>query len=59
MARKSDPELKEKEIIERTAPPGDVIYQAIYDEGEHELSRNSTALALSGCRSFDGLLIVI
>ena len=48
MARKSDPELKEKEIIERTAPPGDVIYQAIYDEGEHELSRNSTSLALSG-----------
>lgn len=48
MTKKSEPEEKEKEIAERTAPPGDVVYQAIYDEGEHELTRSSGALALSG-----------
>ena len=39
---------QEEEIIDRTAPPGEVIYEAIYAEGEHELYRNSTELALSG-----------
>jgi formate/nitrite transporter FocA (FNT family) len=48
MAKRSDPRTKEDEIAERTAPPGDIIYQAIYDEGEHELQRSSSALALSG-----------
>jgi formate/nitrite transporter FocA (FNT family) len=48
MSRKSESQLKQDEIAERTAPPGDVIYQAIYDEGEHELERTGSALALSG-----------
>jgi formate/nitrite transporter FocA (FNT family) len=40
--------IKEEEIQERTAPTGDVVYQAIYREGEHEIQRNSRALAWSG-----------
>lgn len=48
MAGKSNSGKKEKEIAERTAPPGDIVYQAIYDEGEHELQRSSSALGLSG-----------
>ncbi len=39
---------KEEEIIDRTAPPGEVVYAAIYAEGEHELERNPAELALSG-----------
>jgi formate/nitrite transporter FocA (FNT family) len=41
-------EKKEEDIVERTAPPGDVVYHAVYREGEHELKRNNTELALSG-----------
>ncbi|HEY2800302.1 MAG TPA: formate/nitrite transporter family protein [Chthoniobacterales bacterium] len=41
-------EKQEEEIVERTAPPGEVIYEAIYAEGEHELKRNFVELALSG-----------
>lgn len=48
MDKKSETQLREKEIVERTAPPGDVIYEAVYSEGEHELKRSSSALALSG-----------
>ena len=39
---------KEQEVVDRTAPPGEVIYEAIYAEGEHELERNGIELALSG-----------
>jgi formate-nitrite transporter family protein len=39
---------QQEEIIDRTAPPGEVIYEAIYAEGEHELHRNWAELALSG-----------
>jgi formate/nitrite transporter FocA (FNT family) len=39
---------QEEEIVDRTAPPGEVIYEAIYAEGEHELHRNWAELALSG-----------
>jgi len=39
---------QEDEIIDRTAPPGEVIYEAVYAEGEHELERNSLELAFSG-----------
>jgi formate-nitrite transporter family protein len=41
-------EKKEDEILDRTSPPGEVVYEAIYAEGEHELKRNSVELALSG-----------
>lgn len=41
-------EKQEDEIIDRTAPPGEVIYEAVYAEGEHELERNSLELAFSG-----------
>jgi formate/nitrite transporter FocA (FNT family) len=39
---------QEEEVIDRTSPPGEVIYEAIYAEGEHELHRNWAELALSG-----------
>jgi len=39
---------QEKEIQERTAPPGEVVYEAIYREGEHELERDNRSLAWSG-----------
>ena len=39
---------KEEEIIDRTSPPGEVVYHAIYREGEHELERGMAALGLSG-----------
>jgi formate/nitrite transporter FocA (FNT family) len=39
---------QEDEIIDRTSPPGEVIYEAVYAEGEHELERNSLELAFSG-----------
>ena len=39
---------QEEEISDRTAPPGEVIYEAVYAEGEHELRRNSLELAFSG-----------
>lgn len=48
MAAQSKSEKKEKQIRERESPPGEVIYQAVYREGEHELTRNNTELALSG-----------
>jgi formate/nitrite transporter FocA (FNT family) len=38
----------EKDIEDRVSPPGEVIYEAIYREGEHELARENGALALSG-----------
>src|SRR3954469_20576181 len=44
----TDEEKAVAEIEERTAPPGRVVYEAIYREGEHELERNSRALAWSG-----------
>ncbi len=46
--RQLEEEKKEEEIIDRTSPPGEVVYEAIYAEGEHELERNSAELALSG-----------
>lgn len=36
------------EIEQRTAPPGAVVYHAVYREGQHELDRNLGELALSG-----------
>ncbi len=41
-------ENREQEVIDRTAPPGEIVYEAIYAEGEHELQRNNSELALSG-----------
>jgi formate/nitrite transporter FocA (FNT family) len=38
----------EEEIIERTSPPGEVLYLAVQGEGEHELERSSLALGWSG-----------
>jgi formate/nitrite transporter FocA (FNT family) len=39
---------KEEHIQERTAPTGDIVYHAVYREGEHELKRQSRALMWSG-----------
>ena len=39
---------KEDEIVQRTSPPGQVVYHAIHDEGEHELKRSTMSLAWSG-----------
>ena len=38
----------EKEIEERKSPPGEVVYEAVFREGEHELERSNSALAWSG-----------
>jgi formate/nitrite transporter FocA (FNT family) len=52
MKKKAEPERTEEkqaeEIMDRTSPPGEVIYEAIYAEGEHELHRSWAELALSG-----------
>jgi formate/nitrite transporter FocA (FNT family) len=39
---------QEEEIQNRTSPPGEVVYGAVYREGEHELERDSGSLAWSG-----------
>lgn len=44
----TDEDKVEEEISERTSPPGQIIYRAVQDEGEHELSRGNGALAWSG-----------
>jgi formate/nitrite transporter FocA (FNT family) len=41
-----------EEIIDRTAPPDAVIYEAVYAEGEHELERNSFYLVSTGALGF-------
>lgn len=44
-----DAESREEVAVEeRVSPPGEVVYEAIYREGEHELERPSRALAWSG-----------
>ncbi len=48
MAKMSRAEKFEEAVIDRTSPPGELIYEAIYAEGEHELHRNTLMLALSG-----------
>ena len=39
---------EEEQIVERTSPPGEVVYHAVYREGEHELQRTTAELAMSG-----------
>ncbi len=48
MAKQSLSAKREEEIIDRTSPPGEVVYEAIHAEGEHELKRSPAELALSG-----------
>ncbi len=48
MAKATHETKKEEEILDRTALSGEVVYEAIYAEGEHELYRRTAALALSG-----------
>jgi formate-nitrite transporter family protein len=43
-----DKEETNEEAKERSAPTGRVVYEAIMEEGESELSRSSSALAYSG-----------
>jgi len=38
----------EKEIESRKSPPGEIVYEAVFREGEHELERSNSALAWSG-----------
>ena len=45
-------EKEQEEIVERASPPGEIVYHAVNREGEHELKRSSSELAISG--SFDG-----
>jgi formate/nitrite transporter FocA (FNT family) len=47
-SKAKEAEKIDEEIIERTAPPGKVVYEAIYREGEHELDRTNRSLAWSG-----------
>lgn len=48
MAARTAAKKKETEIAERTAPAGEVVYHAVYREGEHELQRGTAELAFSG-----------
>lgn len=48
MAARTTAKKKETEIAERTAPAGEVVYHAVYREGEHELQRGIVELAFSG-----------
>lgn len=41
-------EEQQKEIYRRAAPPGQVVYEAIHEEADHELGRDTAALAWSG-----------
>ena len=41
-------EKEQEEITERASPPGQVVYHAVNREGEHELKRSSSELAISG-----------
>jgi formate/nitrite transporter FocA (FNT family) len=41
-------EREEREVEDRVSPPGEVVYEAVYREGEHELERPGRALAWSG-----------
>src|SRR5215471_6056816 len=41
-------EKQKDEIIHRTELPGEVVYEAVYAEREHELRRSTAQLALSG-----------
>lgn len=41
-------EKQKDEIIDRTDLPGEVVYEAVYAEREHELRRSTAQLALSG-----------
>jgi formate/nitrite transporter FocA (FNT family) len=41
-------EAQEQEIQNRTSPPLEIVYGAVFREGEHELERKSMALGWSG-----------
>ena len=41
-------EADAQEIEERSSPPGQIVYQAVQKEGQHELERSNSALAWSG-----------
>jgi formate/nitrite transporter FocA (FNT family) len=41
-------EREEEQVEDRVSPPGEIVYEAIYREGQHELKRPSRALAWSG-----------
>ena len=49
---------KEEEIIDRAAPPGEIVYEAVYAEGEHELTRNKRGARVIRTRGrpFHGIL---
>jgi formate/nitrite transporter FocA (FNT family) len=44
----AEKEENEKQVRERVSPPGEVVYEAIHREGEHELRRANRELAWSG-----------
>ncbi len=46
--QKKKEESEEEEIQERTAPGGHIVYEAVRQEGLHELDRSNSALAWSG-----------
>jgi formate/nitrite transporter FocA (FNT family) len=45
---KKKEESEEKEIEQRTSPGGHIVYEAVRQEGLHELERSNSALAWSG-----------
>lgn len=45
----ADQKAEEKEVQERAAPAGKIVYKAILHEGRNELERSTSALFFSGC----------
>ncbi|MGH8165266.1 MAG: formate/nitrite transporter family protein, partial [Rhodanobacteraceae bacterium] len=41
-------EMEAEEVEERASPRGQIVYEAVHKEGEHELERSNSALAWSG-----------
>jgi formate/nitrite transporter FocA (FNT family) len=48
MKPKQEKDENEEQVRERVSPPGEVVYEAIHREGEHELRRANRELAWSG-----------
>jgi formate/nitrite transporter FocA (FNT family) len=46
--REEREEQAELDVHHRSPPPGEVVYEVVYREGEHELERSSRALLWSG-----------
>lgn len=47
-AEEKKAEMEAEEVEQRASPRGQIVYEAVHKEGEHELKRSNSALAWSG-----------